>query len=182
VSARRALHGLPAALAVALALAAAPALAATPLALVERQVTTLEFTRPVASLATTDPDLLQLERAGTHLKVTALRGGRAQLDVIFDDGAQVTFDVAVGPLRGPTGLAASAGGPSAGPVEVSLAVGEERRLPSPGLARVLIEENGVARVRAEGEAVIVVGVTPGRSSLVLVDGAGRRTTLPLRVR
>jgi len=163
------------ALALALALPAALAAAATPLPLAERQAVTLEFTRPVARVATTDPDLLALEPAGTRLRVTALRAGRAQVDVIFDDGAAATFDVAVGALRRPAGT------PAAAPGELVLAVGEARRLAAPGLARLLVEETGVVRARADGEAVVVTGLSAGRSSLVLVDAAGARTTVPIRV-
>ena len=146
------------------------------LSLSERQVTTLEFTRPVARLTTTDPELLLLEPSATRLKVTAQRAGRAQVDVTFDDGATATFDVTVSPLRGVPAPAAAA------PGELTLAVGEARRVAAPGLARALLEENGVAKVQAEGEAVVITGVSPGRSSVVLVDGAGNRTTLPVRVR
>lgn len=155
-------------------LAAAPAAGGTPLALSERQVVTLEFTRPVARLATTDPDLLALEPAAARLRVTAQRAGRAQVDLVFDDGATATFDVVVAPL-------ATAAVAPALPGEVVLAVGESRRLPAPGLARLMLEENGVVRVRAEAAAVVVTGAGPGRSSVVLVDGAGQRTTVPIRV-
>jgi hypothetical protein len=65
---------------------------------------------------------------------------------------------------------------------MSLGVGEERSFRAPGLARVLVEENGVARVRVEGEAVTVVGVSPGTTSIVLVDAAGARTTRAIAVR
>jgi hypothetical protein len=160
-------------------LAAPPAAAprpGTPVALAERQVTSLEFSRPVVRLATTDPDLLALEASGTRLRITALRAGRAQVDVVFEDGGTVTLDVTVDGLRRPVGQ------PVMGPGELELGVGEERRVPSPGLARVLVEENGVARVRAEGAAVVVLGVSPGRSSVVLVDEADRRVTLAIRVR
>jgi hypothetical protein len=68
------------------------------------------------------------------------------------------------------------------PGEIALQAGEERRLRAPGVARVLLEENGVARVRVEGETVSVVAVAPGATSLVLVDGAGARTTWSIRVR
>jgi hypothetical protein len=156
-------------------LATAPAGAAVPLPLAERQVVTLEFTRPVARLATTDPSLLGLKAAGARLEVTALRGGRAQLDVTFDDGAAVSYDVTVeAARRGPVAAVAAPG-------EIVLAVGQVRRLAAPGLASLLVEESGVVRVRAEGEAAVVTGVSPGTSSVVLVDGAGRRTTVPLRV-
>jgi hypothetical protein len=164
-------------LALALILPAALAAAGTPLALAERQVTTLEFTRPVARVATTDPDLLALAPAGARLTVTALRAGRAQVDVVFDDGAVAAFDVVVAGLRRP----AAAGAPAAREGELVLAVGETRRLAAPGLARLLVEEGGAVRAHAEGDAVVVTGLASGRSSVVLVDGAGARQVVPIRV-
>jgi hypothetical protein len=156
-------------------LAPAAAAASVALALAERQVTTLEFSRPVARLATTDPALLALEPAGARLKVTALRSGRAQLEVVFDDGAAVAYEVTVeGARRPPAGAAAAPG-------EVVLQVGQDRRIPAPGLTRLLLEENGVARARAEPGAAVVTGAVPGQASLVLVDGAGSRTALSIRV-
>ncbi len=50
------------------------------------------------------------------------------------------------------------------------------------MARVLIEENGVARVSVVGETVSVFGLAAGLSSLVLVDAAGGKTTWQIRVR
>jgi hypothetical protein len=163
-----------AALMTAALLAAAPAArAGTPLALAERQVLTLEFDRAVARIAVTDPDLLSLQAQGTRVKVGALRAGKAALEITFGDGATVVYDVTVEAAR-----RAAAGAPD----EIGLHLGEERRLRSPGLARVLLEENGVARVRVDGENVTVIGVSAGTSSLVLVDGAGKRTTWAIRVR
>jgi hypothetical protein len=157
-----------------LTLLPAPAAAAVPLPLAERQVVTLELARPVARLATTDPGLLSLEQQGARLRVTALRAGRAQVDVTFDDGAVVTFEVTV--------EAARPSAPEAAPGELLLLVGEERRVPAPGLARLLVEENGVVQARSEGASVVLVGVSPGRASVVLVDADGRRSTLAVRVR
>jgi hypothetical protein len=165
----------PLLIAAALLLASAAA-AATPLLLVERQVITLEFSRPVARVSTTDPDLLALEPAGSRLRVAAVRAGRAQLDVAFEDGASATFDVTVEAVR------RAPGQPPPVPGELLLSVGEARRLPAPGLERVLVEENGVARVEAVPGAAVVTAVRPGRSSVVLIDGAGTRTTVPIRVR
>jgi len=161
-------------LALALILPAALA-AATPLPLAERQVIALEFARPVARVATTDPDLLLLEPVGARLKVTALRAGRAQVDVTFDDGASAAYDVVVEGLRRPAAPAPPA------PGELVLAVGETRRLDAPGLARLLVEDGGAVRARADGAAVVVTALVAGRSSLVLVDGAGRRTVIALRI-
>ncbi|HEY6098615.1 MAG TPA: pilus assembly protein N-terminal domain-containing protein [Anaeromyxobacter sp.] len=165
-----------AALIAALVSAAAAAHAGTPLALAERQVVTLEFDRAVARVAVTDPDLLALHAQGSRLRVGALRAGRAALEIAFEDGATVVYDVTVEAARRPA--AASQGAPG----EIALQIGEERRLRAPGVARVLLEENGVARVRANGESVTVIGVSPGTTSLVLVDGAGARTTWAIRVR
>jgi hypothetical protein len=154
--------------------AAAPvARAGTPLALGERQVVTLEFDRVVARIAVTDPDLLAIQAQGTRVKVTALRAGHTALEVAFEDGATAVYDVAVQALRRPA---------AAAPGEILLQVGEARRLPAPGVARVLLEENGVARARADGESVTVTGLAPGTSSLVWVDGKGARTTRSIRVR
>ena len=162
-------------LALALMLPAALAAAGTPLALAERQVVALAFARPVARVATTDPDLLRLEPAGARLTVTALRAGRAQLDVTFDDGASAAYDVVVEGLRRPAAPAPAA------PGELTLAVGETRRLEAPGLARLLVEEGGALRARADGAAVVVTALAAGRSSLVLVDEAGRRTVVAVRI-
>jgi hypothetical protein len=161
----------------ALVLVAAPTgPALVPLVLGEGQVVTLEFTRPVAKLGVSDADRLQLEAAGARLKVTALRAGRSQLDVLFDDGATLSWEVTV--------VATRKAGPAtaSGPGEVELALGEERRLPAPGLARVLFEETGVIKVRPEAEAVVVIATGAGRAALVLVDGTGKRTPLTVKVR
>ncbi|HEY6002719.1 MAG TPA: hypothetical protein VIV57_07575, partial [Anaeromyxobacter sp.] len=62
------------------ALAAPAARAGTPLPLAERQVVTLEFDRPVARIAVTDPDLLTLQAQGSRVKVSAVRAGKASLE------------------------------------------------------------------------------------------------------
>lgn len=161
---------------VAVALAAAGAArAGTPLAVAERQVVTLEFDRPVARLAVTDPEVVALERAGVRVKLTAARAGRCSVEVAFEDGATVTYDVVVAPA-----LRAAARAP--GPGELELGVGEARTLPAAGIAHVLLEENGIARVEAQRDTVRVVGLARGTASLVLVDGAGARTTWSVRVR
>ena len=61
-------------------------------------------------------------------------------------------------------------------------MGEERTVAAPGLARVLFEERGVVKVRPEPEAVVLTATGAGRASVVLVDGAGKRTTLTVSVR
>jgi hypothetical protein len=160
----------------ALTLLAPPIPTSVPLLLGERQVVTLEFARPVGKLGVTDAESLQLEPSGTRLKVTALKAGRSQLEVVLDDGASLSWDVTV--------VAARKAGPVTvgGPGEVELAVGEERKVAAPGLARILFEETGVIKVRPESEAVVLIGIGAGKASAVLVDGAGRRTTLTVKVR
>jgi hypothetical protein len=157
------------------ALAAAPAGAAVPLALAERQVVTLEFDRPPARVATTDPDLVSVKATGTRLSVTALRAGRATLEVAFADGATISYEVQVDGAKRPAARAT-------GPNELELGVAEERRFRAPGIERLLVEENGVARVAAEGETVSVVGVAPGAASLVVVGAGGAKTVWHIRVR
>ncbi len=165
--------------AAALALtAAAVARAGAPLALVERQAVTLEFDRPVARVAVTDPDLVSVDPAGARLRVKALRAGRGTLEVAFDDGASVSFDVAVDAARRPGARAPGLPPPN----ELELGVGAERRLPAAGVARVFVEENGVARARVEGQQVLVTGVAPGTAAVVVVDADGVRTTWTVRVR
>ena len=146
-----------------------------PLALAERQVVTLEFQQPIARIATTDPDLLRVTPAGGRVTVTGVRAGRATLDVTFSDGATVAYEVTVEAARRAPARAAT-------PNEIDLGVGAERRFRAPGVARVLVEENGVARVSVDGETVSVVGLAPGQASLVLVDGAGAKTGWQIRVR
>ncbi len=161
---------------IALGLAlAAPPRAGTPLALAERQVVTLEFDRQVGRLAVTDPDLLALKVSGSRVKVTALRAGRAALEVAFDDGATVTYDVAVEAARRQTVQAPAAN-------ELEVRVGEERRLRVPGIAQAFLDENGVARARVDGDAVSLYGISAGATSLVVVDSGGSRTTWTIRVR
>jgi hypothetical protein len=111
--------------------------------------------------------------------VAALRGGRAVLAVAFADGASVVYDVTVEPVRRPAARAPAA---APGPNELALGLGEERRVRVAGVARVLVEENGVARVSVQGETVTVVALGRGDASLVTVDGAGARTTWQIRVR
>jgi redox-sensitive bicupin YhaK (pirin superfamily) len=153
---------------------AAPVAAApVALALAERQVVTLEFDRPVARVAVTDPDLVAVRTRGTRVELTAQRPGRAALEIAFDDGATAAYAVAVSALR-----RAAAPAPGA----IALRVGEERRLRAPGVARALVEENGVVRVRVDGDAVELVAVSPGEASVVLVDGSGARTTWAVSVR
>lgn len=158
--------------------AAAPALAGVPLSLAERQVLSLDFQQAVTRVATTDPDLLQVQTAGRKVSVAALRGGRASLEIAFADGAAVTYDVTVEPARRPARAAADLPGPN----ELHLAVAEERRFRAPGVARVLVEENGVARVSVAGELVVVTALARGDASLVVVDAAGVKTTWQIRVR
>jgi hypothetical protein len=155
---------------------AAPAAAAVPLALAERQVLGLEFQQSVARVTTTDPDLLQVQVAGAKVHVSALRAGRASLEIAFADGATVAYDVTVDAARKPLRVASAAA-----PNELVLGVAEERRLKAPGVARVLVEENGVARVSVTGETVLVTGLASGLSSLVLVDAGGAKTTWQIRV-
>lgn len=163
-------------LAVALAAPAAARDEAAPLWLAEGQVVTLQFARPVGQLALGDLGVIQVKASGSRVEVTGLRGGRTSLLVQLEDGGSVGYDVHV------AGARRAAAAPAADPNLVELRVGEQRRLAAPGAAQILLEENGVARAAAERGAVVVTGVAPGTSSLVVVDGQGNRTTWPIRVR
>jgi hypothetical protein len=164
----------PALIGLALALPALAA-AAAPLILVERQVVSLEFAQPVQRLAVSDPEAVGLKAAGKTVRVTGLRPGRVQVDVVFADGATAAFDVSVEPLR------RTAVRPLA-PDELELGVGQERSVPAPAGAQALLEDNGVARAIQDGAGLRVQGVAPGTSSLVVVDPSGARTTWKLIVR
>jgi len=153
-----------------------PALAAAgvPLSLSERQAVTLDFSQPIQRLAVSDPEALGLKATGHRVKVTGLRAGKVQLDVVFVDGATATFDVVVEPIRRQE-LKPRA------PDEIVLGIGEERVVPSPRGAQVLLEDNGVARAVQDARGVVIRGVAPGTASLVVVDPSGARTTWRLRV-
>ena len=163
---------------IALALAAMPARQGTPLALAERQVVTLEFSRPVVRVATTDPDLLAVQVTGAKVRVEAARPGRCTLDLAFGDGATASYEVVVDPLRRVAVAVPAAPGPN----ELELTVGQERRFKSPGIARALFEENGVLRVTVERDTVAILALGSGRSSVVLVSADGDKTTWQVVVR
>jgi hypothetical protein len=164
----------PALIGLALALPSLAA-AAAPVILAERQVVSLEFAQPVQRLAVSDPEGLGLKAAGKIVRITGLHPGKVQVDVVFADGATATFDVSVEPLR-----RAAARPPT--PDEIELGVGQERSVPAPAGAQVLLEDNGVARAIQDGAGLRVQGVAPGNSSLVVVDPSGARTTWKLIVR
>jgi hypothetical protein len=96
------------ALAVVLGLVApVVAAAGTPIALAERQVVTIELVQPVARLAVTDLEVVGLEADGARVRVTGLRGGRAELRVVFADGAVADYELTVAAVSRP----AKAAGP-----------------------------------------------------------------------
>lgn len=164
-----------AALIAALAALPALALAAPPVTMQERQVVTLDFAQPVQRLAVSDTEAVALQAAGSAVRITGLRPGRVQVDVAFADGAVASFDVTVEPLR------AAVARPAA-PDEIELTVGQERIVPSPPGAQVLLEETGAVRAYQDARGVVVRGIAPGSGSLVVVSPSGARTTWKLRVR
>ena len=118
-----------------------------PLTLGERQVVTLEFTRPVAKLGVTDADALRLEPSGTRLKVTALRAGRTQVEVSFDDGATLAWDVTVVAPRKPARAAAAA---RPGELELVRRGGAQGRRPGAGARPLRGERRGQGAARVGG--------------------------------
>lgn len=147
------------------------------LSLAEGQVVTLQFARPVAQLSLGDLGVIQVKASGSRVEVTGTRGGRTQLGVQFEGGDSVGYDVQVAGARR-SAAAVAQGDPN----QIDLRVGEQRRIPAPNAAQLMLEENGVARASAERGAVVVTGVSPGVSSLIVVDGSGGRTAYPIRVR
>jgi Pilus formation protein N terminal region len=169
---------LSAALLAAVLLAAPAARADSALlSLAEGQVVTLQFARPVAQLALGDLGVVQVKASGSRVEVTGARGGRTQLTVLFEGGDSVGYDVQVAGAK-----RSAAAVPTVDPNQIDLRVGEQRRIPAPNAAQLMLEENGVARVTAERGAAVVTGLSPGAASLIVVDGSGGRTTYPIRVK
>jgi len=168
-----------AALLVAAAAAAAPAAGAdaVPLALAEGQVVTLQFDRAVAQVAVTDLAVVKVKALEKRVEVTGSAGGRSRVLVELERGGRVAYEVQVAGLSG--GRPAP---PPADPNAIELSVGEERRIPAAGASRLLVEESQVARVRAEAGAVVVTAQSSGTTSVIVVDGAGAKTTYTIRVR
>jgi Pilus formation protein N terminal region len=158
---------------------AASALAAdgVPLSLAEGQVVTLQFDRAVAQVAVTDLAVLRVKAFEKRVEVTGSSGGRSRLLVELERGGRVAYEVQVVGLSG--GRPAP---PPPDPNAIDLSVGDERRIPAAGASRLLVEEGGVARVRAEAGAVVVTALLPGTTSVIVVDGAGAKTTYTIRVR
>lgn len=165
--------------AVALILAAAPPAGPTavPVSLGEGQVVTLQFRTPVEQLAVGDLGVVLVKAAARAVEVTGLRGGRTTLVVQLEGGDALSYDLLVVGARRP-----SAVGAPVDPNAILLRPGEERRLPAPGASRLLLEENGVARVQVERGQLVVTGLRAGSTSVVVIDGAGKQTTYPIQVR
>jgi len=168
---------LAAAAALLLAAVAPAGPAAVPLPLGEGQVVTLQFRAPIEQVALGDPGLVLVKAAGRTVEITGLRGGRTTLVVQVERGDAVSYDLQVIGARRPSGAVAPVD-----PNAIVLRPGEERRLPAPGASRLLLEENGVARVQVERGQLVVTGLRAGSTSVVVVDGAGRQTTYPIQVR
>ncbi len=165
--------------AAALVLAAVPPAgpAAVALSLGEGQVVTLHFRSAVDQLALGDLGLVQVKAAGRAVEITGLRAGRTTLVVQLEGGDSLSYDLQVVGARRSTAPATAID-----PNAILLRPGEERRLPAPGASRLLLEENGVARVQVERGQLVVTGLRVGSTSVVVIDGSGRQTTYPITVR
>lgn len=165
--------------AAALVLAATPPAgpAAVPLSLGEGQVVTLRYRSAVEQVAVGELGVVLVKAAARAVEVTGLRGGRTTLLVQLEGGDTLSYDLQVVGAR-----RASAGAVPADPNAILLRAGQERRLPAPGATRLLLEENGVARVLVERGQLVVIGLKAGSTSVVVVDAAGRQTTYPIQVR
>ncbi len=167
------------ALATCLALLAAPAVAAeaaAALSLAEGQVSPLAFEHKVEQVTVSDPAVLAVRSAGpTRIEVVARRGGAARLTVELEGGLAPAYEVRVA-------AAARVARPAPDPRLVELRPGEERRLDAQKVVRAMVEDNGVARVRAEQGGVVVTALQPGSASLLLVDEAGAQVEWTIRVK
>jgi hypothetical protein len=154
--------------------ASADAGEAAALSLAEGQIAPLSFEHKVERVTVSDAAVLAVRAAPGRIEVVGLQGGSARLTVELEGGASVAFDVRVA-------AATRAPRPPPDPRLVEIRPGEERRLATPGVARVMMEDNGVARARAEPGAVVLTGIAPGRASLVVVAESGARTEWTVRV-
>lgn len=149
---------------------------AAPLALAEGQVQPLAFERRVEQVTVSDPEVLAVRSAGPgRIEVVARRGGAARLTVELEGGLSVAYEarVAAG-TRAPR--------PPADPRTVELRPGEERRLEVPRVVRAMVEDNGVARVRAEKGGVVITALQPGAASVLLVEESGAQEEWTVRVK
>jgi len=174
----RTVTSLAALLVAAAATAPATGADAVPLALAEGQVVTLQFDRAVAQVAVTDLAIVKVRALEKRIEVTGSAGGRSRMVVELERGGRVAYEVQVAGLSG-GGRPAP---PAADPNALELSVGDERRIPAPGASRLLVEEGNVARVRAEAGAVVVTAQSSGTTSIIVVDGAGAKTTYTIHVR
>lgn len=149
---------------------------AAPLALCEAQALPLAFERKVEQVTVSDPAVLGVRSAGpSRIEVVAQRGGAARLTVELEGGLSVSYEVKVA-------AAVRAPRPPADPRLVELRQGEERRLDAPRVVRAMVEDNGVARVRAEKGGVVITALQPGSASVLLVEESGAQAEWTVRVR
>jgi len=172
------MHGgaLASSLVLGLALAAPAAAAEAALSLAEGQVAPLSFERKVEQVAVSDPAVLAVRSAGPgRVEVVARKGGAARLTVELEGGLSVAFDVQVA-------AAARVPRAPADPHLVELRAGEERRLEAARVVRAMVEDNGVARVRAEQGRVLITALQPGTASVLLVEESGAQVEWTIRVK
>jgi len=154
----------------------AAAAEAASLSLAEGQVAPLSFERKVEQVAVSDPAVLAVRSAAPgRIEVVAQKGGAARLTVELEGGLSVAFDVKVA-------AAARLPRPPADPHLVELRAGEERRVEASRVVRAMVEDNGVARVRAEQGRVVVTALQPGTASMLLVEESGAQVEWTIRVK
>ncbi len=81
------------------------------------------------------------------------------------------------------GLGLSASARAGAPGELEVQVGQQRVLDRPGIARVSVGDPGIAQVTpVAGHQVLITGVAPGRTTLILWFQDGKRETRDVVVR
>jgi len=149
---------------------------ATSLFLAEGQVAPLAFERKVEQVAVSDPAVLAVRTAAPgRIELVARKGGSARLTVELEGGLSVAYEIQVA-------AAVRLARPPADPRLVELRAGEERRLEAVRVVRAMVEDNGVARVRAEQGRVIVTALQPGTASVLLVEESGAQEEWTIRVK
>lgn len=139
------------------------------------ELRSLEYAKSISRVAVSDPNVLLVHAGERKLDLTGQSGGKTTLVVWFESGESVGYDVHVaGPVRAPE--------PEPVGTRVEVGVGQQVTVPAAGASRIMLSDDGVARVKANGETLTVSGLKAGSATLIVTDGAGAKTTYSIRVK
>jgi hypothetical protein len=139
------------------------------------ELRTLEYVKSISRVAVSDPNVLLVHAGERKLDLTGQSGGKTTLVVWFDSGESVGYDVRV---AGPARVAE----PEPVGTRVDVGVGQQVTVPAAGASRIMLSDDGIAKVKANGETLTISGVKAGAATLIVTDGAGGKTTYSIRVK